>query len=498
MVDQVIKFLQSRKSLKLPASAIRKVNDARKVVLAAVESGQTVYGINTGFGKLSQIRIAPEDLKTLQINLLRSHACGVGEPIDPEIVRTMLYLKIRNLAQGFSGCDFCVIEKLTEFFNRNLLPVVPRQGSVGASGDLAPLAHLALPLIGEGEILYQNKQIPAAELIKQGLFKPIELGPKDGLSLINGTQYSTALLLTAYRQASDLILMSELAAAMSIEAILATDTPFRPEIQNLRGDSGQQIVALHLRNFLRDSSVIQSHRGCQKVQDPYSFRCLPQVLGAVRDTLDYVYHILNCEISTVSDNPLVFTKSNAILSGGNFHAEPLALAADYLTIALAEAGNLAERRISALMDPVLSSLPAFLSPQSGLNSGFMIVHCTAAALAADNRTLSMPASVESIPTSANQEDHVSMAPNAGLKLLRVIENLQKIVWIEFLAAAQGMEMRQPLKGGRGTRLGLAKTRELAAFLKTDRVLYPDLAQSARLFGDRNFIRKISNLANSNN
>lgn len=497
MVDQVIQFLRNRQTVKLPPSAIRNVRAARQVVLSAIKSGKTIYGINTGFGKLSQVRIAPEDLQTLQINLLRSHACGVGEPIAPEIVRAMLYLKIRNLARGYSGCDLSVIEKLAELFNKNLLPVVPRQGSVGASGDLAPLAQLSLPLIGEGELLFENKKFAAAELVKKGLYQPVELGPKDGLSLINGTQYSTALLLTAYRQAADLILLSELAAAMSIEAVLATDTPFRPEIQEVRGQSGQQAVARHLRIFVKDSTIIRSHRDCPKVQDPYSFRCLPQVLGAVRDTLDYVRRVLDCEIDAVTDNPLVFADKNEVLSGGNFHAEPLALAADFLTIALAEAGNLAERRISVLMDPVMSSLPAFLATKSGLNSGFMIVHCTAAALAAENRTLSMPASVETIPTSANQEDHVSMAPNAGLKLLRVIENLQKIIWIEFLAAAQGMDLRQPLKGGRGTRLGRAKTRELAAFLETDRALYPDLAQAEKLFNDQAFIRKISNLANHN-
>jgi len=497
MVDQVIYFLQSTKPVKLTPSEIRNVKAARQTVLSAIESGETIYGINTGFGKLSQVKIAPEDLQNLQTNLLRSHACGVGEPIEPEIVRTMLYLKIRNLARGHSGCDLRVIEKLSEFYNKHLLPVVPRQGSVGASGDLAPLAHLSLPLIGEGELLYGNRPYPTAELINQGLYRPIHLGPKDGLSLINGTQYSTALLLTAYRQAADLILLSELAAAMSIEAILATDTPFRPEIQQVRGQYGQRIVAQHLRNFVQDSAIIRSHRHCQKVQDPYSFRCLPQVLGAVRDTLDYVYRVLDYEVDAVTDNPLVFADENEVLSGGNFHAEPLALAADYLTIALTEAGNLAERRISVLMDPAMSGLPAFLATKSGLNSGFMIVHCTAAALAAENRTLSMPASVETIPTSANQEDHVSMAPNAGLKLLKVIENLQRIVWIEFLAAAQGMDMRKPLQGGCGTSLGLKKTRELAAFLENDRIIYPDLAQAKQFFSDQNFIHKISELANHN-
>jgi histidine ammonia-lyase len=436
-------------------------------------------------------------LSTLQVNLLRSHACGVDDPIDPEIVRIMLYLKIRNLARGYSGCDLKVVEKLVELYNKNLLPVVPRRGSVGASGDLAPLAHLSLPLIGEGEFFYQNKRYPAAELVKKGLYQPIELGPKDGLSLINGTQYSTALLLSAYKKATDLILMSELAAAMSIEAFLATDTPFHPEIQTVRGQIGQQVVARHLRNMVRNSTIIRSHRHCPKVQDPYSFRCLPQVLGAVRDTLDYVRRVLDAEVDAVTDNPLVLVSENAVLSGGNFHAEPLALAADYLTIALTEVGNIAERRIAELIDPVMSNLPAFLSTNSGLNSGFMIAHCTAAALTAENRTLSMPASVETTPTSANQEDHVSMAPNAGLKLLKVIDNLQKIVWIEFLVAAQGMDLRKPLKGGRGTHLGWQKIRTMVTFLEDDRVMYPDLAKAEQFFDDQGFILKIANLANHN-
>ncbi|MFH1213815.1 MAG: histidine ammonia-lyase [Candidatus Neomarinimicrobiota bacterium] len=495
MVDQVIKYLQNPKAVKLSPAAIKRINAAHRVVLKAIDSGTTVYGINTGFGKLSQVRIAPEDLQTLQVNLLRSHACGVGEPIAPEIVRLMLYLKIRNLARGYSGCGLAVIEKLAELLNKDLLPVVPRQGSVGASGDLAPLAHLSLPLIGEGELYYKQVRHMATALVKQGVYQPVTLGPKDGLSLINGTQYSTALLLSGYLQAADLILMSELAAAMSIEAILATDKPFRAEIQNVRGQAGQQVVSRHLRNFLRDSAIIRSHRNCPKVQDPYSFRCLPQVMGAVRDTLDYVRQILDAETDAVTDNPLVFSDGNEILSGGNFHAEPLALAADFLTIALTEAGNLAERRIAVLMDPAMSSLPAFLVKAGGLNSGFMIAHCTAAALTAENRTLSMPASVETIPTSANQEDHVSMAPNAGMKLLRVIDNLKKIVWIEFIAAAQGLDFRHPLSGGRGTRLGFAKTRTLTTFLEYDRVLYPDLAKSEQLFSDRTFIRKIEKLAN---
>jgi len=494
MLAELLKYLQKKHSIVLTKPQIEQIERAHQTVQEILQTDLTVYGINTGFGKLSQVRIGTQDLETLQVNLLRSHACGVGPAVDDSVVRIMLYLKIMNLARGHSGCSRRVVEKLIELLNRDILPVIPSQGSVGASGDLAPLAHMCLPLIGEGEVKYQNQIYTAAELVRQGTYTPVKLGPKDGLSLINGTQYSTALLVFAYQQAEELVLLAELAAAMSVEASLATDVPFAAEIQRVRGQAGQVETARHLRNFLQGSAIIQSHRNCPKVQDPYSFRCIPQVIGAVRDTLNFVQGILEKEILSVTDNPLVFPKTGEILSGGNFHAEPLALGADYLTIALVELGNLAERRIANMMDPAMSSLPAFLVPSSGLNSGFMIAQVTAAALCAENRTLAMPASVESIPTSANQEDHVSMAPNAALKLLRVIDNLQKIVWIEFLCAAQGMEFRLPLKGGRGTLLAFAKVRSLVKFLKADRIMFTDLRQAKDFFADRRFINEVHKIA----
>jgi histidine ammonia-lyase len=494
MVNQVIEFLKKSPAIKLSEEELRCIQAGRRVIEEALAAGKTIYGINTGFGKLSQVRIAAEELQQLQVNLLRSHACGVGEPLATEIVRIMLYLKYLALAQGYSGCSLEVVQKIIEFLNRDILPVVPRRGSVGASGDLAPLAHMSLPLIGEGEVVYQGVRRPAADLVTMGVYQPIELRAKDGLALINGTQFSTALLLYGFYQAEQLLLLDELAAAMCVEAALATDVPFRAEIQAVRKQRGQIAVARHLRNFLSGSQIVASHKDCPKVQDPYCLRCVPQVLGAVRDTLDFVRMVLEREIAAVTDNPLVFPESTVVLSGGNFHAEPLALAADYLAIALTNMGNMAERRIALLTDAAMSGLPAFLVAKSGLNSGFMIVQVTAAALCAENRTLSNPASVQNIPTSANQEDHVSMAPNAGLKLLQILENLKTIIWIELLAAAQGMELRRPLKGGEGTERGWQQVRRLVPFYAADRRFDEDLNQRDAFYADQQFLEELRQIA----
>ncbi|MDO9549331.1 MAG: histidine ammonia-lyase, partial [Candidatus Marinimicrobia bacterium] len=447
-----------------------------------------------GFGKLATVKIEPQELADLQVNLLYSHACAVSEPIDSDIVALMMWLKIQNLSQGFSGCSLEVIEKLVELLNMNMLPVIPRRGSVGASGDLAPLAHMCLPLIGEGEVEYQGEIQQAEDLVRAGVYKPVILGPKDGLSLINGTQYSTALVLYALFQVRKLFLLAELAAAMSVEAALATDTPFRDEIQRIRNQKGQIIVAEHLRHFLNNSEIVHSHVNCNKVQDPYSFRCIPQVLGSVLDTIRFVEDIVENEIQSVTDNPLVFPEIGEILSGGNFHAEPLAMVADYLTIALTELGNISERRVSILSDTTMSGLPAFLVDTGGVNSGFMIAHVTVAALCAENRTLSHPASVETIPTSANQEDHVSMAPNAGLKLLQVVENIRHIIWIEFLSAAQGIDYRKNLASGDGTKIAYKKIRSLVKHLDKDRLLYKDLRKIDDFYNDETFIRQIQSIA----
>lgn len=490
MLARIAEFLKTGGPVTLSAEDRENIKAAHQVILNHSRGKKTVYGINTGFGKLSNVRVSAADLETLQINLLRSHACGVGEPAPKDIVALMMYLKILNLARGYSGCSLAVVEKLIELLNKQVYPVIPERGSVGASGDLAPLAHMGLPLIGEGEIFHQNRRFEAIELVKKGFYQPIRLGPKDGLSLINGTQYSTALLAVSLLEARHLFYLGELAAALSVEAMLATDTSFHPAIQRVGRQRGQQRVAKHMRSLLRDSEIIQSHADCRKVQDPYSFRCIPQVLGAVLDTIEYTEDTLVAEITAVSDNPLVFPEENTILTGGNFHAESIGLAADYLTIALTEMGNLAERRIANLIDGSVSQLPPFLVESGGLNSGYMLPHVTVAALCAENRTLSHPASVETIPTSVNQEDHVSMAPNAGLKLRQIVQNLGQIVWIELLVAAQGIDFRRPLRCGTGTALGYKKVRELVPYYQADRLMYPDLNRTRDFYSDDEFFKSI--------
>ena len=497
MIEKAFKFLQSRETVTLSEDAINKIKRSRQLVLDFIKQGKTIYGINTGFGKLASVKIEPEELSELQINLLHSHACGVGEPIQPDIVALMMWLKIQNLSQGYSGCSLEVIEKLVELLNLNIIPLIPRRGSVGASGDLAPLSHMCLPLIGEGEVLYEGERFQAEDLVRNGLYQPVTLGPKDGLSLINGTQYSTALVLYALYQIRKIFMLAELAAAMSVEAALATDTPFRAEIQRVRNQNGQRIVAEHLRCFLNNSEIVHSHVNCNKVQDPYSFRCIPQVLGSALDTIHFAENLVENECRSVTDNPLVFPEIGEILSGGNFHAEPLAMAADYLTIAMTELGNISERRISILSDTTMSGLPAFLVDTGGVNSGFMIAHVTVAALCAENRTLSHPASVETIPTSANQEDHVSMAPNAGLKLLQVIENIRHIIWIEFLSAAQGIDYRKNLASGDGTKIAYRKIRSLVKHLGKDRLLARDLREIDNFYNDDAFIEQIQSLMKKN-
>ena len=493
--EDIKNFLKNKPAQVLSDDQKDRITKSRNLIKKIIEEDKTVYGINTGFGKLSQVKVSRDKLEKLQRNLLRSHACGIGEPIDSDVARIMMYLKINNLTEGKSGCSLEVVEKLMDLLNKGVIPVIPRKGSVGASGDLAPLAHMALPLIGEGEAFYKGDRSKSQKLVSNGIYKPVKLGPKDGLSLINGTQYSTAICIYSLIKIEKIMLLAKLAAAMSIAADMATDVPFYSEINEARNQKGQIKVARQILNLLEDSEIIASHKDCEKVQDPYSYRCIPQVYGMVQDTIDFVTNIVKREMNAVTDNPLVFPEKNKIYSGGNFHAEPLAMSADYLAIALTDLGNMIERRIANLMDSNMSHLPPFLIKDSGVNSGFMIAHVTAAALTAENRTLANPASVETITTSANQEDHVSMAPNAGLKLLSIIDNLENIIAIELLVAAQGIDLRADLKRGRGTEIGYRKVRELVPQLKDDRVMYKDFAKIKALFADDKFINQINNITN---
>ena len=463
--------------------ACRPAVEAGAAAIATIVArGEAVYGINTGFGKLAHVRIAAGDLATLQRNIVLSHAAGVGGPLPAEVVRLMLALKLGSLAQGASGVRWAVIEALEACLARDLLPVVPSQGSVGASGDLAPLAHIAAALRGVGAFLGEGEA--SAALVRHGL-APLELGPKEGLALLHGTQVSTALALAGLFEAERAFQSALVTGALATDAAKGSDGPFDPRIHAVRGHRGQIEAAAALRALMEGSAIRASHRGPDdpRVQDPYCLRCQPQVMGACLDLLRQAAATLAVEANGVSDNPLVFADTGEVVSGGNFHAEPVAFAADMIAMALCEIGSLAERRIAMLIDPALSGLPAFLTPRPGLNSGFMIPQVTAAALVAENRQRAMPASVDSIPTSANQEDHVSMATHGALRLLPMAANLRAIVGIEWLAAAQGCDFHAPLRSSPLLEAARALLRERVPTLVEDRHLAPDIAAAIALVTD---------------
>ena len=426
-----------------------RMQPARDIVDRAVESGATVYGITTGFGALARTHIGKEQAEALQLNLLRSHATGVGEPLPDELVRAMLLLRARTLAQGHSGVRPLVVERLVAMLQANILPVVPSKGSVGASGDLAPFAHLALPLIGEGEVKIDGEVKASTE---SGI-EPITLLAKEGISLLNGTEGMASIGAIALDRARFLVSAANVAAALSVEALMGSSRPFRPEIHALRPHPGQVASAAHIASLLEGSPIVESHSDDfdHAVQDAYSLRCAPQVHGAVSDTLDHLERVLTIEMGSVVDNPIVFPESGEVISGGNFHGEPLAFVLDFATIAVAELASISERRTDRLLDPARSQgLPAFLAAQPGVESGYMISQYLQAALVAENRVLAHPASVDSIPTSGSQEDHVSMGWGAGLKLLTVLENVTRVLAVEILCAVQGLDYRQPLKPATGT------------------------------------------------
>ena len=441
------------------------------LVQRAADGDAPVYGVNTGFGKLASTRIAHEDLATLQLRLLRSHAVGVGDPLSERVVRLILLLKAASLARGYSGVREEVVDALLALHNHQVLPVIPCQGSVGASGDLAPLAHLSLPLIGEGEVTYQGQRIPAARALELAGLRPVKLSAKEGLALINGTQVSTALAIDALLATERLFEAAVISGALTIDAARGSDGPFDPRIHAVRGQPGQVECAAAYRALLAGSRIRQSHlEHDDRVQDPYCLRCQPQVMGACLDQMRYATQVLVREANAVTDNPLVFAEGDALLSGGNFHAEPVALVADALAVAIAEIGAITERRIALLVDTAVSRLPPFLTPEPGLNSGFMIVHVTAAALASENKSLAHPASVDSLPTSANQEDHVSMATFAARRLQPMLRNTAHIVAIELLAAAQGIEFLRPLRSASALENVMRLVRSVSPAMMQDRSL----------------------------
>lgn len=459
----------------LSSDARQRVAEARGQVERTLESGEVVYGINTGFGDLAREIIPADQTEELQHRLLRSHSAGIGDPLPEPVVRAMLLLRANALAKGHSGVRPELVDLVLELLNRNLLPVVPSRGSVGASGDLAPLAHLALPLTGKGKLLEAGLECEAGEALERAGLSPLRLGAKEGLALINGTQASCALAAIALLEAGRLVKLADLIGALSTEAVRGADTPFDPRLHEVRPHPGQQASAANLWRLLAGSEIRESHReNDPRVQDPYSFRCMPQVHGAVRDVLDDAGTRLTVEINSATDNPLVFADAGAILAGGNFHAEPIAFAADFMAIALCELGSISERRTEKLNQTTFSGLPPFLTPEPGLNSGLMIAQVTAAALLAESRVLAHPASVDSVPTSADKEDHVSMSMGAALKLQEVVCNVRRILAIELICGAQGIDLLRPLRSSEPLERLHADFRRLVPKLEEDRELAGDL------------------------
>ncbi|HUD93852.1 histidine ammonia-lyase [Sphingobium sp.] len=457
-----------------PACATR-IAESAAAVARILAKGQPVYGINTGFGKLASVRIGDEDLATLQRNIVLSHAAGTGAPSPVPVIRLMMALKLASLAQGASGVRPETVALLEAMLDKGLTPVVPCQGSVGASGDLAPLAHMAATMIGVGEMFLGEDRLPAADALARVGLQPIELGPKEGLALLNGTQFSCSLALAGLFEAELLFRSALITGALSTEAAKGSDTPFDPRIHALRRHRGQIEVADALRDLMSGSAIRASHlENDARVQDPYCLRCQPQVMGAALDLLRQAATTLEIEANGVSDNPLIFADTDEALSGGNFHAEPVAFAADMIAMAICEIGSIAERRIALLVDPALSGLPAFLTPHPGLNSGFMIPQVTAAALVSENKQRAYPASVDSIPTSANQEDHVSMAAHGARRLLDMADNAAAVLGIELLAAAQGIDFHAPLASSGALESARAALREIVPMLDDDRHFHPDM------------------------
>jgi histidine ammonia-lyase len=477
-IAEVISVARGDVRVSLASEAVEKMTAARQVVDAKVAAGETVYGVTTGFGALADVRIPEQDVERMQLALLRSHSAGVGSPLDEEIVRAMLLLRARTLSQGYSGVRPVIAERLVDFINLRCHPVVPEQGSVGASGDLAQLAHLSLPLIGEGQAVYEGKALSGSEALKLAGLEPISLSYKEGLSLLNGTEAMLAVGCLVQADAERVARTADVICAMSVEALLGTDRAYDERLHTVRPHPGQGVSAENLLKLLKGSEIVASHRDSpHAVQDAYSLRCAPQVHGAVRDVLSYSRLVFERELASVTDNPIVFSSSGDVMSGGNFHGEPLGFALDFLAAAVAELGSISERRTDRLLDPHHSSgLPPFLTEDAGINSGFMLVQYTQAALVAENRLLASPATVDTIPTSGTQEDHVSMGWNAALKARRLVRNAARVLAGEAICAAQGIDLRSPTRPAAGTGAAHESMRSLVPHLDEDRALGPEMEQ----------------------
>ena len=460
--------------IELPPDAVTRINRGRETIENIIRSDQVVYGVNTGFGKFSEVRIPNDNIDELQKNLVMSHATGVGQPLSEDLVRAIYILKINSLAKGLSGVRLEVVQKLIDMYRAQIIPVVPEKGSVGASGDLAPLAHLSLVLIGSGEAFYKGERLPGAEAMKQAKIKPIVLKAKEGLALLNGLQVSTAIATKAFHCLCTLTRSADIIGALSLEGLKGTPKAFDPRIQKARGMHGQIMVGRRLTELIGGSEIRKSHENCPKVQDAYSLRCMPQVHGAVRDGMEFVRSILETEINSCTDNPLVFPDEGEVISGGNFHGQPISMVSDFMAMIATYLANISERRIEYMLDPNTSEMAGFLTEEGGLNSGFMIAQVTAASLASENKVLAHPASADSIPTSANKEDFVSMACHAARKALQVANNTATILGIELLCACQAIDLKRPLKTSLPLEAVYEAVRSHIPHLTRDRIMYTEI------------------------
>ncbi|MBN2857160.1 MAG: histidine ammonia-lyase [Candidatus Delongbacteria bacterium] len=460
-----------------------RINECRTIVESIVEKNVVRYGINTGFGKFSNVIIDKKDTAQLQKNIVLSHAVGVGKPLSEDIVKGIMVLKLNSFLQGFSGVRLKVAETLEHMINKGVIPFIPEKGSVGASGDLAPLSHMALVMTGQGNAFIKGRLMTGEDAMKKAGIPVLELKQKEGLAILNGTQVMTSIAAVSLIKAENLIKAADIAGAMSLDALRGSLSAFDERIHAARPHKGQIATAANFRKILKDSALLHSHLNCEKVQDAYSLRCIPQVHGAVRDTFNHVKNVIETEMNSVTDNPLVFEKGHDVISGGNFHGEPVAFAMDFLAIALSELASISERRIAYMVDPATSDgLPAFLTQKGGLNSGFMMTQVTAAALVSENKVLCHPASVDSIPTSANKEDHVSMGTHAARKCLDIIENVQNVLAIELICSAQALEFRGQERSSKAIMAVHKKVRSKIDFMKEDRYIYPDIVASSEIIG----------------
>ncbi|RLC06282.1 MAG: histidine ammonia-lyase [Deltaproteobacteria bacterium] len=490
LLEDLVKIARNNVGIKISAESESRINKARYLIDKWVKEGERIYGVTTGFGALSEVTISYEDTKKLQKKILLSHSAGVGKHIEDDVVRAMIALRVNDFCRGNSGLRLVTIEKLSQILNAGIIPVVPEKGSVGASGDLVPMAHLSLVLIGEGEAFVEGKRLSGAKALREKLIKPLVLEAGEGLALINGTQFMIALGCLALHDALNLCKHADIAASMSLETLMGTRAAFDPRIHKARPHTGQIKAADNMLRITANSEIISSHHDCSRVQDAYTLRCSPQVHGASWDAFAYVDNVIRVEMNSSTENPLIFPESEEFLSGGNFHGQPLALACDFLGIAISELANISERRIERLVNPQLSGLPAFLIEDGGLNSGFMIAQYAAASLVSENKVLAHPASVDSIPTSANKEDHVSMGSIAARKCRDIVANTEEVIAIELLCAAQGIDLFTNVKAGDGILAAYEVIRSKVDYMKEDRILSTDIAKVKSLLEGGSIVKAV--------